>query len=51
MKNKKKLLISKQKFKNKNKNKSTKDNIISKNDIIYYDMEDYKIIHKLYLNG
>ncbi len=49
MKNKKKLLISKQKF--KNKNKSTKDNIISKNDIIYYDMEDYKIIHKLYLNG
>ena len=49
MKNKKKLLISKQKF--KNKNKKNKDNIISKNDIIYYDMEDYKIIHKLYLNG
>ena len=47
MKNKKKLLISKKKFKNKN----TKDNIISKNDIVYYDMEDYKIIHKLYLNG
>lgn len=47
MKNKKKILISKKKF----KNKSTKDNIISKSDIIYYDMEDYKIIHKLYLNG
>lgn len=47
MKNKKKILISKKNF----KNKSTKDNIISKSDIIYYDMEDYKINHKLYLNG
>ena len=47
MKNIKKVLISKIIF----KNKITNDNMISKKDIIYYDMEDYKIIHKLYLNG
>ena len=44
MKNKKKILIGKKKF----KNKGTEDNIISKSNIIYYDMEDYKIIHKFY---